>query len=106
MRVLRFFLRLTGWLLTPLVAWAASFMGAVLGASLSGGADSALRGVGLTVGVGLVFAVVATHFWLQLVRRSPELRAALQLDASGAPLVPAIPPEPEPPPKPSEAGPE
>lgn len=91
MRVLRFLLRLAGWLLTPLVAWAASFMGAVLGAALSGRTGSALRGVGLTVALGLVFAVLATHAWLRLVRRSPELRAALQLGPDGTPILLADP---------------
>lgn len=87
MGLLRFLLRLAGWLLTPLVAWAASFTGAVLGAALSGEAGSAMRGVGLTVALGLVFAVLATHAWLRLVRRSPELRAALQLGPDGAPIL-------------------
>lgn len=99
MRVLRFVLRMFGWLLTPLVAWAASFLGAVLGAALAGGLAGALTGVAVTVAMGLVFAVLGTHVWLRLVRRSPEIRAALSLEADGTPMVP----EEEAPPPPRSA---
>lgn len=91
MGVLRFVLRLFGWLLTPLVAWAASFIGAVLGASLAGRVEGALNGVLVTVVMGLVFAMLGTHAWLRLVRRSPELRAALNLETDGMPVVPEEP---------------
>jgi hypothetical protein len=96
MRLLRFLLRLAGWLLTPLVAWAASFTGAMLGATLARSSDTALTGVLVTVLVGLVFALLGTHAWLRLVRRSPELRAALQLGPDGAPIIPEPPVEPQP----------
>ncbi len=86
MRVLRFLLRMLGWLLTPLVAWAASFSGAMVGAILSRGIDSALTAVAMTLLTGLVFALVAIHAWLVLLRRNPELRAALHLSPEGAPL--------------------
>ena len=85
MRALRFALRMFGWLLTPLVAWAASFSGAVLGAALAGSVGGALNGVALTAGMGLVFALLGTHLWLRMVRRSPELRAALSLGHDGTP---------------------
>jgi hypothetical protein len=88
MRALRFVLRMLGWLLTPLVAWAASFSGAVLGAALAGRVDGAVEGVALTIMMGLVFAMLGTHAWLRLVRRSPELRAALQLESDGTPAAP------------------
>lgn len=95
-----------GWLLTPLVAWAASFLGAVLGAALAGGLEGALTGVAVTVATGLVFAMLGTHAWLQLVRRSPEIRAALSLGADGAPLAEAAsePPAPPAPARASEPG--
>jgi len=88
MRVLRFVLRMLGWLLTPLVAWAASFLGAVLGASLASRVDGAVNGVVITVAIGLVFAILGTHAWLRLVRRSPEIRAALSLEPDGTPGAP------------------
>ncbi|MDZ4673699.1 MAG: hypothetical protein SGI84_04530 [Gemmatimonadota bacterium] len=87
MRALRFVLRMFGWLLTPLVAWAASFLGAVLGAALAGSLEGALNGVAVTVAMGLIFAMLGTHAWLRLVRRSPEIRAALSLEADGTPII-------------------
>lgn len=86
MRVLRFLLRLLGWLLTPLVAWAASFSGAVLGAALAGQGARATTGLVLTVAMGFAFAVLGTHGWLRLIRRSPELREVLQLGPDGTPM--------------------
>lgn len=86
MRVLRFLLRLLGWLLTPLVAWAASFSGAVLGAALAGQGARATTGLVLTIAMGFAFAVLGTHGWLRLIRRSPELREALHLGPDGTPI--------------------
>jgi hypothetical protein len=68
----------------------------MLGATLARSTDTALTGVLVTVLVGLVFALLGTHAWLRLVRRSPELRAALQLGPDGAPIVAEPPPEPRP----------
>lgn len=86
MTVVRFLLRLLGWLLTPLVAWAASFSGAVLGAALAGQAARATTGVVLTIGMGFAFALLGTHGWLRLIRRSPELQEALHLAPDGTPI--------------------
>lgn len=102
MRALRFVLRMLGWLLTPLVAWAASFLGALLGASLANGLAQALHGVLLTVVMGLLFGVLGTHAWLRLVRRSPEIRAALSLEADGTPGAAEPEVATEPPPLPGE----
>jgi hypothetical protein len=89
MRLLRFLLRLLGWLLTPLVAWAASFSGAVLGAALAGGTGSAVTGVVLTIGMGFAFAILGTHGWLRMIRKSPELQQALHLAPDGTPVTAA-----------------
>ncbi len=97
--VVRTLSRLAGWLLTPLVAWAASFVGAVLGAMLAGRVEGALTGVLLTVAMGLAFALAGTHAWLRLVRRSPELRAALRLQPDGTPVPLADAPPPSGPPE-------
>jgi len=90
MDALRLLLRILGWLLTPLVAWAASFVGAIVGATVASWRSGAIGGLWLTIGMGLAFALVGTHAWLRLVRRSPALREALQLEPDGTPL----PPEP------------
>ena len=44
MRWLRVFFRIFGWLLTPFLAWAASFFGAVVGALLALKLDDPVRG--------------------------------------------------------------
>jgi len=90
MKLLRFTLRLLGWLLMPLVAWAASFLGATLGAALAGGTARATTGLVLTAAMGLAFALLGTHGWLRLVRGSPQLRQALHLAPDGAPVELAI----------------
>lgn len=102
MRVLRFLGRLLGWLLTPLVASAASFFGAALGARLTAGMDDALRALILTTALAAIAAVVVTFLCLRVLQRSPEVRRALQLDDQGMPTLemdaapPAEPPAAEP----------
>ena len=86
MKILRFVARLAGWLLTPLVAWAASFFGAWLGALLAGGVTDSGRGLLTMLGVGALFAIGATVAWMWFLRRSPELRESLGLTEEGVPL--------------------
>jgi len=43
MRWVRLFFRIFGWLLTPFLAWAASFFGAVAGALLAMNLDDPVR---------------------------------------------------------------
>lgn len=86
MRLLRFFLRLVGWLLTPLVAWAASLFGAWLGAEAAVLVGSATGAIGLTIAGGSIGAVLGTVLWMRLLRRSPELRRALHVTAEGIPI--------------------
>lgn len=85
--MVRGLLRLLGWLLTPLVAWAASFAGAALGAAVSGGADNPIVSLGISAGFGLVFALAAALLWLRLIRRSRKLRETLALADDGTPLM-------------------
>lgn len=80
-------LRFLGWLLTPLVAWAASFVGATLGAMVGGGASDPMNTFWITAVFGAVFAIVAAIGWLRLLRRSPRLQETLALDADGTPLM-------------------
>jgi len=86
-RVLRFLLRFLGWLLTPLVAWAASFFGAWLMSMAVAGMRDPNDALVLTLGGGAVAAVSVTFLWMRLLRRSPELQEMLQVTAEGVPMV-------------------
>lgn len=96
MRVLRFVARLFGWLLTPIVASAASFFGAVGGAMLAKSIANPMTGLIASGVCALVAAVVVTWFWLQFLRRRPEVRHVLGVDETGAPeaFIPEIEAEP------------
>ena len=54
MRFLKLLLRILGWLLTPLVAWAASFIGASIGAVIARGLKSPTTGMVVTAACGAV----------------------------------------------------
>lgn len=86
MGLFRLFARILGWLLTPLVAWAASFCGAWVGAGIASRLADATTGLGLTVGIGAVTAIAATIGWMRLLRRSPQLREALAVTEEGVPV--------------------
>ena len=85
MRFLRFVARLFGWLLTPIVASAASFFGAVGGAMIAGSISNPMTGLITSAVSALIAAVVVTWFWLQWLRRRPEVRHVLGVDETGAP---------------------
>ena len=87
MTIPRHLARLVGWLLTPLVAWAASFLGAWLGAEVAGRLEGSTGGLWATVIGGAVFAIGATVAWIWLLRRSPELREQLGVTEEGVPVV-------------------
>lgn len=75
---------IAGWLLTPLVAGAASFLGAWLGARLSPSVPPAGSGVvEMIVGGGLL-AITAVTLWLAILRRLGRPRAAAPAVASAA----------------------
>lgn len=86
MTVLRALLRILGWLLTPLVAWAASFLGAALGALLAAQVAEPRAGLVVTVAVGFLAGVAGILGWLRVLRRSPKLRETLAVTEEGAPL--------------------
>lgn len=92
MRFLQFLVRVFGWLLTPLVASAASFFGAILGAVLARRLADPVQGLLLSAGSALIAAMLVTALWLRILRRSPEVREALGVDASGVPET-FVPPE-------------
>jgi hypothetical protein len=85
-RLLHFIARLVGWLLTPLIAWAASFFGAWAGAGAAAAATGANLSLGMTIMGGAAAGVGATMLWMRLLRRSPHLREALAVTAEGIPV--------------------
>ena len=96
MKFLRFVARLFGWLLTPIVASAASFFGAVGGAMIAKSISNPMTGL-ITSGIcALAAAVIVTWFWLQWLRRRPEVRHVLGVDETGAPetFIPELEAEP------------
>ena len=86
MTFVRFLARLFGWLLTPVVAWAASFLGAGVAAWL-GGSPSSRNPLVATVLTGGATAALALVLWLRLLRRSPRLQSTLQVAPDASPLV-------------------
>jgi hypothetical protein len=86
-RVLRFLLRFLGWLLTPLVAWAASFIGAWLVSMAVAGLADPNDALVLTLAGGAVAAVSITFLWMRFLRRSPKVQEVLQVTAEGVPIV-------------------
>jgi hypothetical protein len=92
MKAVRFLTRLFGWLLTPLVAWAASFLGATAAARLVGDTGSVRTQLYLTIASGGIAALLALLGWLRLLRRSPRLQHTLQVEDDGTPIA-AVEPE-------------
>ena len=86
MTLTRHLVRIAGWLLTPLVAWAASFIGAWLGALVSGGAKRTMTTFTVTAIFGGVFALVSAWAWLRYLRHHPRLQHTLEVAPDGTPL--------------------
>lgn len=102
MRPLRLLLRIGGWLLTPFLAWAASFFGAVAGSIAASAIADPYWGVALTAVCGGAAGFAALIVWMRVLRRSPEIREALHVNAEGIPdVVPLDEPPVEVSPKPS-----
>jgi sterol desaturase/sphingolipid hydroxylase (fatty acid hydroxylase superfamily) len=85
MRATLFLLRACGWLLTPVVALAASFLGAFLGTVLAAAIPDPVFGVGLTVAMGGLAGFATVHYWLRALRHSPRLQHALHVLPDGTP---------------------
>ncbi|MDX2206233.1 MAG: hypothetical protein SFU57_01190 [Gemmatimonadales bacterium] len=88
-KILRLFLRLAGWLLTPIAALLAAVFGALL-ATLIAPLLSPDVGVVLTLGAAVIGATGGLWFWLRLVRRTPRLQAVLAVSADGVPTEGAL----------------
>lgn len=87
-------IRIVGWLLTPLVAWAASLWGAWIMLRRVASFDNPRHAVYAALGAGLVLAVLAMLAWLELLRRSPRLRHSLHVDREGLPVLEEAAPPP------------
>ena len=85
MRWVRLFFRIFGWLLTPFLAWAASFFGAVAGALLALKMEDPVRGLAVTAVCGGIAGFACLIAWLQYLRRSPEIREVLAVTEEGTP---------------------
>ena len=85
MRWLRLVFRIFGWLLTPFLAWAASFFGAVAGALIAMRIEDPVRGLGVTAVCGAATGFATILFWLHYLRRSPEAREVLAVTEDGTP---------------------
>lgn len=81
-------LRIVGWLLTPLVAWAASFLGAWLVLLTVGTAGSPRTVIVTALGAALLAGVVALLLWRKVLKRFPRLRHTLQVSTAGLPVMP------------------
>ena len=86
MTFFRGLVRLVGWLLTPLVAWAASFLGSLLGSLLGAMMGTARGGLWITAALGGLFALTSAWGWLRFLRRSPKLQQTLAVAPDGTPL--------------------
>ena len=87
MRWLGILVRIIGWLLTPLVAWAASFYGAWLLLQAQGQFESPHQAVYAAFAVALIAGILLMLAWMQLLRRSPRLRHSLHVDREGLPVL-------------------
>ena len=85
MRWVRLLFRIFGWLLTPFLAWAASFFGAVAGALLALKMDDPVRGLAVTAICGGIAGFACLIAWLHYLRRSPEVREVLAVTEDGTP---------------------
>lgn len=85
MRWLRLFFRAFGWLLTPFMAWAASFFGCVAGAMLATRIRDPITGVIVTAVLGGLAGFTGLMAWLHLLRSSPEIREVLAVTEDGTP---------------------
>lgn len=85
MRWIRLLFRIFGWLLTPFLAWAASFFGAVGGALVAIRMEDPVEGLAVTALCGGLTGFAGLIGWLTYLRRSPEVREVLAVTEDGTP---------------------
>jgi hypothetical protein len=85
MRWVRLLFRVFGWLLTPFLAWAASFFGAVGGALIAMKVQDPVQGLAVTALCGALTGFSALIVWLRYLRQTPEAREVLAVTEDGTP---------------------
>ena len=85
MRWVRLLFRIFGWLLTPFLALAASFFGAVVGALLAMRVHDPRMGIVVTAAAGALACFLAILLWLRVLRRSRHVREVLAVQSDGTP---------------------
>jgi hypothetical protein len=85
MRWVRLLLRIFGWLLTPFLALAASFFGALAGALVAMRVHDPRTGLIVTAAVGAATCFLAIVLWLRVLRRSRHVREVLAVQSDGTP---------------------
>jgi hypothetical protein len=85
MRWVRVLFRVFGWLLTPFLAWAASFFGAVGGALIAMKVQDPVQGLAVTALCGALTGFTALIVWLRYLRQTPEAREVLAVTEDGTP---------------------
>lgn len=95
MRGLGILVRVIGWLLTPLVAWAASFYSAWALLHIEDRFADPRHAMYAALIAALLAGVVALLGWMQLLKRSPRLRHTLHVDREGLPLLDEVEPSSE-----------
>ncbi|MEO7987009.1 MAG: hypothetical protein ABI766_10785 [Gemmatimonadales bacterium] len=85
MRWLRLLFRVFGWLLTPFLAWAASFFGAVGGALIAMRMRDPVEGLAVTAVCGALAGFAVLILWLRYLRQTPEVREVLAVTEDGTP---------------------
>jgi len=74
-----------GWLLTPFLAWAASFFGAVGGALIAMRMRDPVQGLAVTALCGALTGFATLILWLRYLRQTPEAREVLAVTEDGTP---------------------
>ena len=77
--------RIVGWLLAPLVAWAASLYAAWILLGLSDHFDNPRHALYAALAAAFATGVVILFGWMLLLRRSPRLRHSLHVTPEGLP---------------------
>ena len=72
-RWLAHLLLVSGWLLTPVLAWGASFVGLWVGAAVAVESSRPLAGLGLATALAALAGLAALALWVRLMRRVPHL---------------------------------
>jgi predicted membrane-bound spermidine synthase len=85
MRWVRLLFRVFGWLLTPFLALAASFFGALAGTLVAMRVRDPRTGLAVSAAMGAVAAFVAIVIWLRVLRRSRHVREVLAVQSDGTP---------------------